>query len=324
MTAESLPVSIAYVGGSPRSGSTVLSHLVAATFNGVAIGELKDIWHRGPLENQRCSCGSPFRSCEFWTEVGREAFGGWDAVPLERLTALQRRIDRFRTLPLLLVSPLAKHCDPEFSNAVLEYRETLAVLYRALQHISGRRLIVESSKHPGQAFVLGASSEFHPRVIHLVRDSRGVAWSFQKQVVRPEITEGRKLMPQAAPTRSAWQWTLNNLPLHFLRARHVPRLVVQYESYARHPVEELKRIGSFLGLSDALSLSYSSSKLRLDFAAEHSLGGNPLRFSRAPLDLQVDEEWRIVMSRADRLRVGVLTLPLLVAYGYLGKSHAGR
>ncbi len=316
------PVPIAYVGGSSRSGSTVLSHLVAKAFGGVVVGELKDVWHRGPLENQRCSCGEPFCSCDFWVEVGRQAFGGWNTLPLERLTALQKRIDRidrFRGLPMLLFPALAEYRDPAFSRELAEYRETLAALYRALQAISGRALVVESSKHPAQVLMLSASRGFEPRVIHLVRDSRGVAWSFQKHVVRPEITGHRQLMPRATPVEAALEWTMINLPFHLLWVRGVPRLLVRYERYARQPAEELERIGQFLARNEVSATSQLLHSPSLDFGAEHTLGGNPVRFNGARTGIRLDEEWRTAMTRQDQARVGALTLPLLAAYGYLGR-----
>jgi hypothetical protein len=315
------PIPIAYVGGTPRSGSTVLSHLIAETFNGVVVGELKHVWHRGPLANQRCSCGCPFRSCDFWVEVGREAFGGWDELPLERLIAVQKRIDRFRTLPMLLVPALLQHSDPAFDGEMSEYRETLAALYRALQAISGQTLVVDSSKHPAQAFVLSATPMFDPRVIHLVRDSRGVAWSLQKRVVRPEITNHRRLMPQATPARTSLHWTMMNAPLHLLWARGTPRLLVRYESYASQPVQELQRIGDFLGRSSTATVP-PLGEPTLDFRAMHTLGGNPVRFNEMPLEVRIDEEWRTAMSKQDRLRVAALTLPLLAVYGYLRREVA--
>ncbi len=316
--ADDSPISIAYIGGSPRSGSTVLAHLTAQVLDGVVVGELKDIWYRGPLENQRCSCGQLFRACDFWVDVGRRAFGGWDTLPLQRLAALQRRIDRFRTLPLLLAPELTRRRDPAFHGELCAYRETLTALYRAVLASSGRSFVVESSKHPAQAFVLSASDALEPKVIHLVRDSRGVAWSFQKQVVRPEVADGR-LMPQAVPAKAAWQWMLNNLPFHLLWTRGVPQLTIRYESYTREPLRALEEIGHLLGRPNA---PRSAAELQIDFATEHSLGGNPVRFSDRSLDLRIDEEWRSAMRRPDRLRVGAITLPLLAAYGYVGRGRS--
>ena len=45
-----------------------------------AVGELRHIWERGVLGNRLCGCGEPFHECPFWSAVGREAFGGWDAA----------------------------------------------------------------------------------------------------------------------------------------------------------------------------------------------------------------------------------------------------
>ncbi len=51
----------------------------------------------------------------------------------------------------------------------------------------------------------------------------------------------------------------------------------------------------------------------------HSVGGNPVRFKRGGITLRVDDEWKTQMPFSHKLIVTAITLPLLIAYGYLGR-----
>jgi hypothetical protein len=71
-----------------------------------------------------------------------------------------------------------KRRDPEFAS----YVETLGKLYSAISRHSGARVIVDSSKGPVDAAVLGAVQGITPYYVHLVRDPRAVihSWSRKK------------------------------------------------------------------------------------------------------------------------------------------------
>ena len=66
----------------------------------VNVGEVWQVWYRGLRENERCGCGQPFYSCEFWRAVGDEAFGGWDNVDVDKMVAFR---------PYLKRSPFTPH-----------------------------------------------------------------------------------------------------------------------------------------------------------------------------------------------------------------------
>lgn len=70
------PVTVLYIGAFGRSGSTILGQVLGRMPGFVNVGEAWQVWQRGLRENERCGCGQPFRSCEFWSAVGDEAFGG--------------------------------------------------------------------------------------------------------------------------------------------------------------------------------------------------------------------------------------------------------
>ena len=70
---------LVYVGGSARSGSTLLERMLASIPGYCSVGELAFIWERSVLRNDRCGCGARFHDCTFWKEVGEAAF--WPGAP---------------------------------------------------------------------------------------------------------------------------------------------------------------------------------------------------------------------------------------------------
>src|ERR1022692_3637443 len=67
-----------------------------------------------------------------------------------------------------------------------EYISYYARLYAAIIKVSGCELVVDSSKHPSLAHCLRWLPDVDLRVLHLVRDSRAVAYSWSRQVRRPD------------------------------------------------------------------------------------------------------------------------------------------
>jgi hypothetical protein len=91
---------VGYIGGTGRSGSTLLELILGSLPGFVAVGELYAIWSEGVVLNHRCGCGEPFGACPFWTAVGERAFGGWKTLDAEALARLQApAVGRLRQLP---------------------------------------------------------------------------------------------------------------------------------------------------------------------------------------------------------------------------------
>ena len=81
---------------------------------------------------------------------------------------------------------------PSTRRKVHRYAELTARRLRAILKVSGAEVVVDSTKNPPYAYFLRAAQAAGVglRVLHLVRDSRGVVHSWMKRVARPEITNG--------------------------------------------------------------------------------------------------------------------------------------
>jgi UDP-N-acetylglucosamine transferase subunit ALG13 len=315
--AEDAPMSdrvrVLYIGGLGRSGSTLLERMLEGVGGCRSVGELAFVWTRGLIGNNLCGCGERFRSCPFWVQVGREAFGGWEHLDPAEVVALQASVDRTRFVPLTW----APFLSPVYRRRLDRYAGLLSALYRAVQRVSGEPVIVDATKHVSHAFLLRRLPELDLRVVHLVRDSRGVAFAWTKVMRRAEVADGEALMATGHPLRLAGRWLIHNLLFHLLRAMGVPSLLVRYETLVRHPRRELARILRHLGRSpEDADLGFVGDGY-VDLGSGHALAGNPMRFAQGRLPLRLDEAWRREMRRRHRVLTLATTWPLLLRYGYL-------
>ncbi len=298
-----------FLGGLGRSGSTLVERVLARAPGVCAVGELVFLWERGLAADERCGCGRPLRSCPFWTSVGERAVGGWDRLDLGDVLALKARVDRNRYLPLLLAPWLSAR----FRGDLRRYASLLGRIYAAVAAESGASLVVDTSKHASTAALLRHVPGIRPRVAQVVRDPRGVAYSWAKVVERPDVTEGSSTMSRLGPGRIAARWLAYDALLELVRR---PRRggLLRYETFVDAPEEAAARLLAFAGHDPAARPRFDGRTVTL--AEDHTVAGNPLRFRTGELEIRHDTEWRARMAPADRRLVGVCTLPLRLAYGY--------
>ena len=303
---------VLYVGGVPRSGSTLTDLMLGQLPGHVGLGELFYLWHNGPGRDVQCACGEPFSRCPLWTEVGRLAFGGWPRDLVDEVLRLQRAVDRTSRIPLLLVPRLA----PAFHRQLVRYGEILATLYAAVARASGAQVVVDSSKRPSLAFVLRRVPDIDLRVAHVVRDPRGVAFSWGKVVALPTGASHRTEMPRWSAATVSRRWVTVNAAFVLLSLLGVPRLAVRYEDLVAAPRVQLTRIAALHDLpltGDDLSF-VTADGLRV--ASSHVIAGGRIRLAGNLMPLRVDDEWRRSLPVMRRRLVSGATWPLRWKYGY--------
>lgn len=317
MTVQTRPT-VLYVGGVIRSGSTLLHRMLGELPGFVAVGELVHLWRYSlPLDHD-CGCGEPFSTCPFWSQVGERAFGGWDRLDAVEMLELQTSLDGTRDIPLLLAPKLSK----DFAARLDRYTDVLERLYAAVAEVAGAEVVVDSSKHPGAAYLLRhVDTEY--RVVRIVRDPRGVAYSCAKRVRRPEKSGPDPYMTVWETRRIARNWLTTNVLVGALPRFGVREATVHYEALVADPAAELRRALGKLGLDVPEQLPFlDGNAARL--SAAHTLDGNPMRFERGPVILRPDDEWRQALPDRDRRVVEAITWPLRRMHGYrAGTSSAG-
>lgn len=305
-------IRVLYIGGWGRSGSTLLDLILGQAPGVFSAGEVREIWQSGLVENRPCGCERPFRDCSFWQAVGDAGFGGWDRIPLREILRLRYSLDRAWSFPAL---PL-RHLVNRLGAQIQAYTGTLQRLYAAMAEVSGARVIVDSSNLPSHAFLLRTMPGIDLRVIHLVRDSRAVAYSWSKHVEKRKAEGPSASLPRYDPSASSLRWLMYNGLTQTLRPLHVPYAFARYEDLVGAPRDEVGRLLQHAGLTGSAAEPGYIDGQTVRLKPNHTAEGNPMRFVTGELELRADQAWRRQMPRRDRRVVTALTLPLLAAYGY--------
>ncbi|MGH7515390.1 MAG: sulfotransferase [Gemmatimonadales bacterium] len=323
---------IVFIGGSSRAGSTLLERMLGEVPGFVSAGEVHYIWQRGFGENRPCGCGQPFRTCEFWRQVANEAFGSTVSAQAARAYDLFRFLDRPRYLPQIAIGLRTS----AFRARLLEYQTILDQLYRSIGTVSGAEFLIDSSKEPATAYLLSTMPQVDLHLVHLVRDSRAVAFSWQRTRKRNPHSEGGSDgsdMPIHGPARSAGMWAYRNLAFGLMNATggrlrgltgmaNPPRYFrVRYEDLIADPRATLTAILDSWGIRHP-RLDFIVRDRTVRLGPNHILSGNPMRFTTGDVALRLDQEWRETMRPRHERLVRLITLPWLWRYGYL-RDHSG-
>lgn len=310
---------VLYILGAGRSGST-LAERVLGGFPGFAnVGELVEIFRQTAPRDERCGCGSLFSECQFWQAVGDRAFHGWDEDLVHENAERQRRVARQRYL--------AKLASPRLGSATFRsdlhgYCDTQYQLYRAIQQESKADVIVDASKAIAPLVALRNEPRIDLRVLHLVRDARGVSYSWAKaDVARPHATDPTKAtMARFSVGLTAARWTRIETQSSVAGMLVKPSVTMRYEDFVADPTSATRAALTALGLG---AFSEQATHIRgntVILPSSHGISGNPSRFTTGEVTLRPDEKWKSGMSGRDRAVVTALGLPALLAHGYLRRS----
>lgn len=295
---------VLFVAGSARSGSTLLSSCLGAHPDAIFLGEVSNFW-RTLSHNGTCSCGRSAQSCPFWSEVWErlQLRPGWRRGAREFSHSGQHR-----DLPRQLIFPGER-------DKVRRHLQLRAELYDCAREVSGRRVLIDSSKKPITAAMMSGDPRFQLRFLHLVRDPRSVVLSEQSSRARwPYLPPWERPQDQSA-MKSAAVWTATNLGAELLQRRSDVRAAprVHYEDFCLEPEQLLARIAEAVGMT---AVEWPVNGDRVALPESHVINGNPMRMQSGSITITPDSDWRQRLSKIDRRITNAITAPLRQRYGY--------
>jgi len=273
MASRRRSIEVAYIIGSGRSGSTLLSCILGSHGRVEGSGELWCLSSNAWRDGEYCSCGRPADGCPFWTAVRSRWVESIGCDDVERYIALQRTFERNRSLPRL-VREMALP-----SEAFGTYGRWTYDLYASISAVSGKRIVLDASKAPSRALALSLVPGLELKLIHLVRDVRGVTHSRQK-AFEADLADGviAEIKPMPA-WRSALIWVGHNLAAEVVKRAVGPAASMRlaYETLTAEPQAALAGVGRLLGidLTDVAEHVAAGGAV----GAGHNVGGNRMRMT---------------------------------------------
>jgi hypothetical protein len=302
------PIKVIYVAGDNHCGSTLVGRVLGQSDGFFMAGEIRELWNRGVKDRVACSCGQPMPECEVWGRVIARS----SPEPLPDPAAmirLQWEPTRSRHLGLLLARRrrLAAH-----------WRELTAYsarLYKTIVEATGCRVIVDTSKAPLYAMMLGVMPDIDLSVIHLVRDPRGSAYSWYQRRVASAAKKGAVYRGRPSEPAISLRWAVLNGMCAILCARQRNHaMLLRYEDFLKDPGAAVERITRLAGEPAPAQPWVVNGTV--DFKPGHIGLGNPSRTDAGRVTLRRDDRWRVGLSGLDKALITAVTLPLFVSYGY--------
>jgi Sulfotransferase family len=332
MTDTETPIKVLKIAGLGRSGSTILDIVLGNHPDIESVGEVNKLIRTGWISRESlrgidqkklrvpiCTCGkrldvlhvdTPDEACPFWSSVRSQWVERTDAGSIESYPKLQDEFEPQSRWPRLLYERRRR------SASFRSYAGLTRAFFESIRAVSGKPIIVDSSKSPTRALAIGMTPGIDLYVVHLVRDGRGVLASLRKTFEK-DIQAGIMWDHKGRPMwKSVAHWIIRNLATEWVCAQLGPKrtMRLRYEDFVADPKGALERIGSLLelDLTDVAEAASSGKPMR----AGHNVGGNRTKKSGI-ITLRPDaQEWRTALSPTEQRLSWASMGWLMRRYGY--------
>lgn len=299
---------ILYIMGNARSGSTIFDIILSGANAIKGMGELTLLQDVGWIRNEYCACGSKVLECPFWSKVKENVQESADISNDEYI----RIVNKIENDDTYYYEYMHNNVDADLEKYI-QYNK---VLFEKIFLHAGTNAIVDSSKTPNRALYLSLLNDMYDvYILHIVRDSRAVAWSIKKPL-KQNLEKGVATEQSGKPYfKSVKRWIGNAVKcLKVKKAVGDDRyLLVNYDELIQNNRKALQKISDFTGvdLHDVIQTLENGGTLD----PEHTVAGSRIRMKKG-IRLQHDDGWRREMPWIPKFVTTILTLPLLQKFGF--------
>lgn len=254
-----------YIVSLGHSGSTLLDLLISGHPAIATTGEAKNL-NPASMSRKHCCCTELVSDCPFWRRVARELW--------------ERNALRFRDL------------DVESPHDATFESHNLA-LFAAVRAVTGRSIIVDSSKNTRRLRRLLNLGHFEIKPVHLVRAPQGYVYSKLRGGRHHWLATSRRYARVTKKARAL--------------LRDVEHARVRYEDLATDPAQVLSVVMPGFGLD------FLPQQLDWSNRERHDAGGNRMR--RRPAEIRPDYAWKRGLGAWQKVGISVCSrLPVLVRH----------
>ena len=304
-------IKVVYITGFWYSGATILGRSLKCSEDIIYVGEIRDYWTKGLKNNEECSCGERFESCNFWTKVTQEYINSFPSEDMGKISKALSELEK--TKNYFKLKKFIKNKDDKYVRQLLDtYLKHTEKLYEIISKVSGKNIIVDSSRLPGRLLALSLSTKIEIYPIYIMRDPRGVINSLIKKDFRyyGEIRN--------STFKHILTWNAKNLlsldSVNKLNSKNT--LYLEYKNFTRNPAQVLEKI--MTSLNCTLKYEEENGKVSLYLEPGHVFTGNHSRHNTGKITITEDVKWKKELNWQRKAIVSVTSLPLLK---YLVKKY---
>ncbi|MDA7754108.1 sulfotransferase [Pseudomonadales bacterium] len=296
-----------YIMSPARSGSTLLTYLLANVEGIATVGELKAT-EMGNVNEYICSCGEKITRCAFWTELeerlkskGEDFSVGSMGTHFQDSSYLSNKLlraatrgwffERLRDFGLAII--------PRAKEVLAEVLKRNDKVIEEICEIQNCEVFLDDSKSPSRLKHMCNSGLWDIYIISLHRDGRGVVTSYMKTTsysVEKAASEWLHICKEIEATKKE----LYGEKIHS----------ISYEDICRNPAYEIGKVCDFVGISKQAFTAKNS----LNQNDRHIIG-NQMRLNQIT-SISLDERWKELLEGADMEYFEKIAGPTNKALGY--------
>lgn len=304
-------IKVVYITGFWYSGATILGRSLKSSEDVTYVGEIRDYWTKGLEKNGKCSCGERFESCSFWTKVTEEYINSFPSGNIGKISKELSELEK--TKNYFKLRKFIKNKNDNYVRQLLDtYLKHTEKLYEIISNVSGKNIIIDTSRLPGRLLALSLSTKIEIYPIYIIRDPRGVINSLIKKDLR-FYNEIRN-----STLKHILTWNAKNLlsldSVNILNSKNT--LYLEYKNFTRNPAQVLEKI--MKSLNCTLNYEEENGKVSLYLEPGHVFTGNHSIHDSGKIAITEDLKWEKELSWQRKAIVSVTSLPLLK---YLVKKY---
>lgn len=289
-------ITVIYILGAGRSGSTFLSAVLGASSKIFNCAELMHIYEYGCLK-KICNDGYSIFESPFWTKV-LKLYDPDNKVDYCQLAKNNRELEYHTSY----INNIFGFTNKKRLNTFLGEQEKL---FQAISIISGKAYIVDSSKYANRAILLNKSKNIDVKVIYNIRDSRGVINSFKKKV------QSGSRSPLSTILYYNGVNLMSEMLYHILPKSN--KIKIKYEDLVCDTTNTLNQLSSFLDINfnDVINIIKKEQDIEIGPVIE----GNRM-VKKIKIKINYDDEWMKYFTIQNRILYYILTFPFMTINKY--------
>jgi hypothetical protein len=268
-------VKIIYIAGAGHSGSTLLNLLIGSGSNTISVGELKRLKIVSQEKKEKgkrranasfiCDCGVKLKECKLWGKVLKE-------IDEDKLIPYSTTMKEKKELLMRILFNIKKEI-PKYK----ENEKLYAAIIKNAKKIKNKdvEIVIDSSKDLKHLAYLNELENVDLKVIHLIRDGRGVINSYKKL--------GKNCI------KSYWYWLETNFFIKRFLKKYMEKryMILSYEKFVENPEKYLDRINKSFGTE----VDIENYIKETNAGQHHNFAGNWMRRKEIK-KIKYDQSWK--------------------------------